>query len=277
MLYRYGLGIGIQSILRGHVTRESLKNIIVPVNYWRTLEYRLVHEELRPNSADRILDIGSPKLFSLFLAQKYGLEIFATDIEKYFIADYGYFRSMRGIPESRYHLLQADGRRLEFETNSFDKVFSISVLEHIPDDGDSACIGEIARVLRPGGLFVATVPFSVTSRNEYRPAADFYWSGSAGGGGGKKTEVFFQRRYSEEDLHRRLIQPSGLTLRNISYFGEGIAMGEGREISNYLPPMTGIVQPLASRIFHRGPAASWRDIPSPLGALIALEKTRAGS
>lgn len=272
MLYRYGLGIGIQSVLRGHLTRESLKNIIVPVNYWRMLEYRLVHDELRPDSADRMLDIGSPKLYSLFLAQEYGLEIFATDIEEYFIADYGYFRSMKRIPESRFHLSQADGRKLTFDQNAFNKVFSISVLEHIPDDGDSACMREIARVLRPGGLFVATVPFAVTGRNEYRPAADFYWSGSAGGGTGEKAEVFFQRRYSEKDLHQRLVEPSGLTLRKISYFGEGITMGEGKEVSNYLPPMTGIVQPLASKIFHRGPAASWRDIPSPLGALIVLEK-----
>lgn len=38
----------------------------------------------------------------------------------------------------------------------FDFAFANSVLEHIPDL--SPCIGEIARCLKPGGLFVATVP-----------------------------------------------------------------------------------------------------------------------
>src|SRR5439155_12149077 len=39
---------------------------------------------------------------------------------------------------------------------SCDFVFANSVLEHIP--GLSTCLGEMARCLKPGGLFAATVP-----------------------------------------------------------------------------------------------------------------------
>jgi len=50
----------------------------------------------------------------------------------------------------------ADATRLPFEAGSFCTVFSNSVLEHIPDV-DAVC-REVARVLRPGGQLVFTVP-----------------------------------------------------------------------------------------------------------------------
>jgi SAM-dependent methyltransferase len=271
MIYSYGLLIGLQSLLRGHISREALKNVVVPVNYWRTLEYRLVFDELLPQSPDVILDIGSPKLFSLYVAERFGAEICATDIEEYFISDYGYFGAMRGIPSSRYRLLRADGRKLQFADGAFNKVFSISVLEHIPGEGDSECMKEIGRVLGPGGLCVLTVPFAPRSRDEFRRAKDFYWS-SKSGEARESGEVFFQRRYSELDLKERLVGPSGLSIRKIGYFGERLALREGAEIAHYLPPVTGIVQPLASRLFHVGPLDSWQAIPKPLGAIVVLEK-----
>jgi SAM-dependent methyltransferase len=271
MIYSYGLLVGLQSLLRGHISREALKNVVVPVNYWRTLEYRLVFDELLPQRSDVILDIGSPKLFSLYVAERFGTEICATDIEEYFIPDYGYFGAMRGIPPERYRLLRADGRKLQFADGAFNKVYSISVLEHIPGEGDSECMKEIARVLRPGGLCLLTVPFAPQSREEFRRAKDFYWS-SKSGDVREDGDVFFQRRYSELDLQKRLIEPSGLSVRRIGYFGERLALREGAEIAHYLPPVTGPVHPLASKLFHVGPCDSWRGIPNPLGALVALEK-----
>ncbi len=52
-------------------------------------------------------------------------------------------------------LLRADSRRLPFATNSFDKAFSIDVLEHFPLDVIDDYLAETARVLRPGGRFLA--------------------------------------------------------------------------------------------------------------------------
>jgi SAM-dependent methyltransferase len=271
MVFSYGISIGIRSLFHGYFSRESLKNVIVPVNYWRMLEYRLVVDELRPGGSDRILDIGSPKLLSLYLAEKCGGEIYATDIEEYFVSDYEYYRTLRRIPKERYRVLQADGRNLQFMDGFFDKVYSISVLEHIPDDGDSRCMREIARVLKPGGVCVATVPFAPKSIDEYRPAAEFYWS-AVSGDTKEKGNSFFQRRYSEMDLHTRLVAPSGLTVRRIGYMGERFALGGRKEIANYLPPFTGPIQPLASRIFHVGPTVSWHEIPNPLGAILVLTK-----
>ena len=50
-------------------------------------------------------------------------------------------------------LTKADSRCLPFASNSFDKAFSLDVLEHFPRDVIDAYLAETARVLRPGGRF----------------------------------------------------------------------------------------------------------------------------
>ena len=55
---------------------------------------------------------------------------------------------------SRIRFSQADGQSLPFGSASFDVVFLVAVLGEIPDP--AACLQEIMRVLRPGGLFSNT-------------------------------------------------------------------------------------------------------------------------
>lgn len=52
-------------------------------------------------------------------------------------------------------LAKADARRLPFAEGGFDKVFCIDVLEHFPLEVIDAYLAETARVLRPGGQFLA--------------------------------------------------------------------------------------------------------------------------
>jgi ubiquinone/menaquinone biosynthesis C-methylase UbiE len=52
--------------------------------------------------------------------------------------------------------IQAEAGELPFADNSFDVAFSIYVLEHISDP--RGFVGEIQRVLKPGGVFIALTP-----------------------------------------------------------------------------------------------------------------------
>src|SRR5262249_2378917 len=56
----------------------------------------------------------------------------------------------------RIELRWADATALPFETGAFDGAICSETAEHVPDDG--AALSEIARVLRPGGILVFTVP-----------------------------------------------------------------------------------------------------------------------
>jgi SAM-dependent methyltransferase len=263
----YGIGLGIDLLRAAHL-RQALALIVKPINYWRTVEYRAVWDEADFTAADRVLDIGSPKLLSLFLAERVGAEVYATDIEPYFIAKLEVLSRLRRIPSDRLHLQTEDGRKLSFPDGFFRKVYSISVLEHIPDEGDTACIREAARVLSPGGLCLVTVPFAPQPRDEFRRGG-FYWEGSSKRDG---DSVFYQRRYSEQSLHERLIAPSGLVLRRLGYIGETVLTRSRKELSDFLPALTGPLQPFLSKRFHTPLTATWQELAKPLCAVLALEK-----
>ena len=59
-------------------------------------------------------------------------------------------------PGARAEVVRGDLLALPFPDRSVDRVIAAEVLEHIPDD--VTAIGEIARVLRPGGRVAVTVP-----------------------------------------------------------------------------------------------------------------------
>ena len=59
-------------------------------------------------------------------------------------------------PENYVAVLRGDATRLPFADASFDRVVTSEVLEHIQDD--VTAIGELVRVLKPGGVLAATVP-----------------------------------------------------------------------------------------------------------------------
>lgn len=80
-------------------------------------------------------------------------------------------REVRGLTASEYFddtppgeqvngVLCQDVRSLTFPDASFDVCTSTEVFEHVPDD--ALGFREIRRVLRPGGIFVFTVPLSAS-------------------------------------------------------------------------------------------------------------------
>ncbi len=82
---------------------------------------------------------------------------------------YSMARALSSIPHLRYtgigmepgpgQGLLADMTRAPIRTGSVDAVFAFHVLEHVVDD--RAMIGEIYRILRPGGVAVVGVPLTL--------------------------------------------------------------------------------------------------------------------
>jgi SAM-dependent methyltransferase len=215
-LYRFGLALGLRTLPHSFI--GGLKSLILPVEYVRCAETRYVLQNLDVQRGHRVLDVGSPKLLSLFLAASEGAEVYATDLMDYFFAKFEtYARVSLGQDRARYRMETQDARVLAYPDGHFDRVFSISAVEHIPDDGDSQAMREISRVLAPGGIACLTVPWSDHGYlDEFRRSGDpdVYWASS------QEEMVFFQRAYDSPSLRDRLISSGGLELLDLSFWGE---------------------------------------------------------
>lgn len=267
-MYFFGLNAGLRLIRKLQI-KEAFRLIVIPVSYWRALEYRMFFDLVDLKKGIKILDIGSPKLLSLYLAKKYDLKVYATDIHPYFLETYSLLRRLLHISKEAYQLQREDGRNLSFEDSCFDLVYSISVLEHIPDEGDSKCMKEVARVLRPGGKCFLTVPFSPVYREVYTRRT-FYWSGVSSVR--EDGQLFYERRYDEQALFDRLINPSGLHVDKLFFVGERIFKRSTMQMCDLLHPITGPVQPILSKIIHTKPVKNWQELDKPLCAVLLLRK-----
>lgn len=213
-LFKFSLSLGARYYKnrRGKLMhREALRRLLTPINVSRCYEFRRTFELLLPESGDLVFDLSSPKLLSHFLSEKRGCKVIAADMNKEEVSDWTTLT--RNRPQMPSWVI-ADGMSLGFRENTFDKIYSISVLEHIPGDGDTKTIKELARVLKPGGRLVVTVPYAGRHRSE-RTVKDVYNLNNG------KTGVFhWSHFYDEAMLKKKLLDASGLALEGV-YFGYG--------------------------------------------------------
>lgn len=207
-LYCFGQKLGLRACLRGHWD-IGIKRLLLPVNYWRYPVFKYAEQFFPSDRPLKVLDIGSPKIFSLYLALRGAHDVYATDLQDeaiYAMWKQYYDDAQNGETDGRYVAEYQDARRLTYPDAEFDVVYSISVLEHIPEGGDSEAAREIGRVLKPGGLAIVEVPYA-------HQAFDTFTEGDVYERKFESAPVFYQRHYDERTLRTRLIEPSGLHLR----------------------------------------------------------------
>jgi SAM-dependent methyltransferase len=142
----------------------------------------------------RILDVGCGTGANLEMLAQFG-EAEGVDVSTDALA----FCRARGLTNVR----QGAAEKLPYEDESFDLVTALDVVEHLDDD--AAGLGEMHRVLRPGGRALLFVP-----------AFMFLW--------GVQDDIsHHRRRYTLAGL-RRVVREAGFeveraTYANISFFG----------------------------------------------------------
>jgi SAM-dependent methyltransferase len=97
--------------------------------------------------------------------------------------------------------LRGDATHLPFPDDTFDRVITSEVLEHIQDD--VSAIAELVRVLRPGGSFACTVPSWWPEKINWRLSDEYHAPKAVGG---------HVRIYSQTELEAKL-RAAGLDVR----------------------------------------------------------------
>lgn len=103
--------------------------------------------------------------------------------------------------ESYVGALRGDATRLPFPDDTFDRVITSEVLEHIQDD--VSAIAELVRVLRPGGSFACTVPSWWPEKINWKLSDEYHAPKAVGG---------HVRIYSQTELTAKL-RAAGLDVR----------------------------------------------------------------
>ncbi len=210
-------------------------------NYWwyrglRTLLQNALARYAPPEAM--ILDAGCGPGANLKLMQLYGCAI-GVDISEQAIA----FCHARGIPRERAFL--ASLTDLPFPNARFDLAVSFDVVCNIPDD--VSALGELARVLKPGGRAIVQLP-----------AYQWLWSAH-------DVAVGHQRRYSARELRAKIARV-GLAVERVTH-------------TNALLFPVSVVERLARRSALRNGNSVQSDLATPLprwidtsfGALTAAE------
>jgi SAM-dependent methyltransferase len=151
----------------GGVVRPR-KRLLARLNAWRKrtplnpywMEMRWLHRataSLAPKASGRLLDVGVGE-------RPYG-RLFAPHVSRYIGLEYPPVAD--NLHPEIWRLLDriqgiidvwGDGQALPFASERFDTVLSLEVLEHVEEP--DRLVREFARVLRPGGALLVTIPFA---------------------------------------------------------------------------------------------------------------------
>ena len=134
-----------------------------PLHHWsRQWEYPFVYEKISifasKNSGFSMLDAGSGfTFFPFYLASQFEqAKIYCCDNNRALTKA---FHQRNRINRSDVHFSIADLKSLNYESEQFDMIYCISVLEHT-DDYDRV-VREFHRILKPGGQLVVTFDISL--------------------------------------------------------------------------------------------------------------------
>ena len=194
--------LGVSSLVTRRLKRGHYSLIFFPMDSTRYFEFDVAWERMRRLPFTRYLDVSSPRLLPLML-MRFNRQAIAElinpdandmrDAEKFFRAF--------GVAE-RCRFSARTVEEASFEPSSFDLITCISVLEHIPADGEA--VERMWSLLRTGGRLALTLPCmsqpleQYISHNQYgvlKPGGDGY--------------TFWQRYYDEERLRKKIYRITG--------------------------------------------------------------------
>ncbi|HTC66425.1 MAG TPA: class I SAM-dependent methyltransferase [Candidatus Acidoferrum sp.] len=276
--YRFGLKTGIANFLRNGLrlgVKKTVGKITQPINsYSRFPEYALMEQviatrlnRLSGSRLLRVLDVGSPKCFGLYLAASMRAELDLTDISPLNLNEYRMmWEAIRGGAKGTAHFGIQDARSLQYDANEFDVVYSMSVVEHIEGlSGDIEGVKEMVRVLKPGGLLVLSIPYGNTHAEQWRKGFVRAVEKTA-----DENLYFFQRIYNRSSVEARILETlKGFRIRHqwTIWRETRASLRVFKNLGENLQGLLGFMNPWLSRRVNRCTDEIVGEVPSSYGEI----------
>lgn len=193
---------------------NGLRLITSPVVYPRFFEFSFAWRHLGLGRGN-FLDVSSPKLFSLYVAERLpNAKIAMINPDRSDAQDTA--NLIASLSVTNITVKNQSLETFSAQRASYDCIWAISVVEHISGDiDDRSAISRMRDLLAPGGILIVTVPVAPEYREEFRES-DAY------GLGAPKIDglYFYQRWYDRVALKNRIEEPFGASPIAIDFVGE---------------------------------------------------------
>jgi ubiquinone/menaquinone biosynthesis C-methylase UbiE len=148
-------------------------------NSTRLFEYPFAFFNAHMSQGMDVVEIGGGLSGFQYVLAKQGVNVINVDpgleaCGRGWPVDYQSIAKMNRAFGTRVVLKKCFIQDANFLDNSFDRCFSISIIEHLTDKEIISILNHVKRVLKPGGLFILTVdlfldlkPFTKRESNEY--------------------------------------------------------------------------------------------------------------
>lgn len=264
---RFGRKIGRRLLLKGHP--PGLVYLLTPVNIVRYFEFPFVLSCL-PERPHRCLDVGSPRLFSLYMADEYPFaSIFMINPDAKDAAQTATILSK--LKPSNVRVECRGVECLAGRNEKYDCIWSISVVEHISGDcDDREAVRLMYNSLNAGGRLILTIPVDRVFRDEFRDR-DYYGMQADPSRAGR---YFFQHIYDKTAIRERLLGPIGKEPSVIRWFGE-ISPGRFTDYESrwMRDGLAGTVEDAREIVDHYREFTSWEEMPGMGVCGLMIEKT----
>jgi SAM-dependent methyltransferase len=195
--------------------KKALRILINPIDAIRDIEFTYLVKYLTSRGVypKKVLDVSSPFIMSYVLSEQ--STVIKTDInpaEKEMIKE-----------NANLCFKLEDATNLSFADNTFDLVYSISVIEHIYQNYILA-VQEMIRVVKPGGLLYLTFPVAGQHAEEWLDYKIYPEQHIKAG------KAFFQYRFDKDDLDRLLAKLVDVELIDLAVYWEKTDGGYNRVI-----------------------------------------------
>ena len=204
------------------------------LHWWsRVWEYPYVWTNLQSLTSNgdvaTILDFGSGvTAFPFFVARRLNKDVICMDIDASFAGSIARTAKALGVGGNVSFLQNTEGT-LPMEDASVECVYSVSVLEHIPEA--NRLLGEFHRILKQGGILVLTMDVSLRLQDTGISAVEYHRIHES-------LLRFFDPVYARRPIHPTDVltsQNSPLPLSNSAPFRTKIRMGSRLFLANRLP------------------------------------------